>query len=158
FTQTKRGIATRAGAENERALMLTGYSPSRLAGLAWMVAAAVGGIAAILASPATSLDPTTYVLIIVPVLAVALIGRLDRIGVAVVSGLALGAMETVLAYLTGKSWWPSWAVNGVGYALPFIIIVVVLFLVGKRVPTRGTVGSVSLPIVPVPRVRPLPAV
>ncbi len=157
FTQTKRGIATRAGAENERALMLTGYSPSRLAGLAWLVAAAVGGVAAILASPATSLDPTTYVLIIVPVLAVALIGRLDRIGVAVVSGLALGALETVLAYLTGKTWWPSWAVNGVGYALPFIIIVVVLFLAGKRVPTRGTVGAVSLPIVPVPRIRPLPA-
>jgi branched-chain amino acid transport system permease protein len=158
FTQTKVGIATRAGAENERALVVAGYSPSRLAGVAWMVAAAVGGVAAILASPATSLDPTTYVLIIVPVLAVALIGRLDRIGVAVIAGLALGALETVLAYLTGKTWWPSWAANGVGYALPFIIIVVVLFLVGKQVPTRGTVGSMSLPIVPIPRVRPLPAV
>ena len=138
FTQTKQGIATRAGAENERALILAGYSPSRLAAIAWMLAAAIGGITAILASPATSLDPTTYVLIIVPVLAVALIGRLDRIGVAVVSGLALGALETALAYLTGKPWWPSWAVNGLGYALPFVIIVIVLFIAGKRVPARGT--------------------
>ena len=157
FTQTKHGIATRAGADNERALILAGYSPSRLAAVAWMVAAAVGGIAAILASPATGLDPTTYVLIIVPVLAVALIGRLDRIGVAVVSGLALGALETALAYLTGKTWWPAWAANGVGYALPFVIIVIVLFVAGKRVPARGTVGTVGLPLVPVPRVRPLPA-
>ncbi len=158
FTQTKQGIATRAGAENERALILAGYSPSRLAAIAWMLAAAIGGITAILASPATSLDPTTYVLIIVPVLAVALIGRLDRIGVAVVSGLALGALETALAYLTGKPWWPSWAVNGLGYALPFVIIVIVLFIAGKRVPARGTVGTVGLPLVPIPRVRPLAAV
>ena len=57
FTQTKRGIATRAGAENERTLTLTGYSPSRLAGLAWLVAAAVGGVAAILASPGAQPRP-----------------------------------------------------------------------------------------------------
>lgn len=155
FTQTKLGIATRAGAENERALILTGYSPSRSAAIAWMVASVIGGIAAILATPTTSLDPTTYVLFIVPVLAVALVGRLDRIAVAVVAGFALGALQSILTYLTGKTWWPSWAVNGVGDALPFVIIVVVLFIVGKRIPARGSVGTVRLPIVPIPRIRPL---
>jgi branched-chain amino acid transport system permease protein len=156
FTQTKLGIATRAGAENERALILAGYSPSRSAAIAWVVASTIGRIAAILATPTTSLDPTTYVLFIVPVLAVALVGRLDRIAVAVVSGFALGALQSILTYLTGKTWWPSWAVNGVGDALPFVIIVIVLFVVGKRIPARGSVGTVRLPIVPIPRIRPLP--
>ena len=44
FTQTKQGIATRAGAENERALIFAGYSPSRSAAIAWMVAATTGGL------------------------------------------------------------------------------------------------------------------
>ncbi len=77
---------------------------------------------------------------------------------AVGAGLALGALQSILTYLTGKTWWPSWAVNGVGDALPFVIIVIVLFVVGKRIPARGTVGTMRLPIVPIPRVRPLPAI
>jgi branched-chain amino acid transport system permease protein len=109
----------------------------------------------ILAAPAIGgLDPTSYMLYVVPALAVALVGRLTSIGVACAAGLALGALQQILLFLTTKSWWPSWAQAGVGDAIPFLIVVVALFLLGRGIPERGARDAGVLPPVRVPRLRP----
>lgn len=155
FRFTRLGIATKAGAEDEQALRLMGYAPDRLAALVWGATGFVSGLIVILAAPAIGgLDPTSYMLYVVPALAVALVGRLTSIGVACASGLVLGALQQILLFLTTKSWWPSWAQAGVGDAIPFLVVVVALFFLGRGIPERGARESGTLPRVVVPRLRP----
>ena len=87
---TRSGIATRAAAGNEKGAILLGYSPDRLALANWVLSAVLAGMAGILVSPVTGLDPVRFTLFIVPALGAALLGNLTSIPVAVAAGLLLG--------------------------------------------------------------------
>ena len=149
------GLATRAAAQDERGAVLMGYSPDRLAAVTWVLAAMIGGATAIVTAPTVGLDPVSWTLIVVPALACALAGRLTSVGVAAAAGLALGAVESHLTLLSTRSWWPDWASVGVAQSLPLVLIVVVLFLTGDRLPTRGAVHGDPLPPVVPTRPRPV---
>ncbi len=154
FRFTRIGLATRASAESERTIALARYSPQLLAGATWLLSGVVVGSIGILVSPTTVLNPLTYALAIVPALAAALIGRLQSIAITVAAALALGAFQSVVGFQTTKTWWPSWAVTGLSDAVPFIVIIIVLFLVGGSLPTRGDAEADPLPPVIRPRNRP----
>jgi branched-chain amino acid transport system permease protein len=151
---TRTGLATRAAAESGRGAILLGYSPDRLAAATWVLAAVVGGTVAVLVSPTVGLEPVSWTLMVVPGLACALVGRLTSVGIACVAGLALGAIESEITLLSARDWWPDWATVGVAEAVPLLVIVAVLFLLGRRLPDRGSAGADPLPPVPTPRVRP----
>ena len=154
FRFTRLGLAIRASAENERAVGLARYSPQLLAGTTWVLSSTVVGAVIILSSPTVILNPLTYVLAIVPALAAALIGRLSSIGITVSAALALGVMQSIVVFQASKTWWPDWAVSGLGDAVPFVIIVLALFFVGDALPSRGAVESDPLPEVFRPKMRP----
>ena len=147
FRFTRYGLATRAGAENEVALGLTGYSPNMLAAGAWVLSAASTGLMAILAAPSIGLNPTRLTLLVVPALAVALLARLSSLAVACAGGLTLGALQSELSYLSSRDWWPAWAQVGLTDAIPFAVIVLALFVVGRGLPERGALVSEPLPTV-----------
>jgi branched-chain amino acid transport system permease protein len=151
---TRTGLATRAAAESGRGAILLGYSPDRLAAATWVLAAVVGGTVAVLVSPTVGLEPVSWTLMVVPGLACALVGRLTSVGIACVAGLALGAIESEITLLSARDWWPDWATVGVAEAVPLLVIVAALFLLGRRLPDRGSAGADPLPPVPTPRVRP----
>ncbi len=151
FRYTRLGLATRAAAENERAASLARYSPQLLAGTTWMISSTVVSVIAILASPFLGLTTVGFLLLVVPALACALVGRLSSIGIVVVSGLGLGALQSEITYLGTKSWWPDWARTGFTDAVPFLVVIVALFLVGRSLPSRGAVESDPLPEVVIPR-------
>jgi ABC-type branched-subunit amino acid transport system ATPase component/branched-subunit amino acid ABC-type transport system permease component len=155
FRWARWGLATSAAAENERATSLAGYSPQLLAASTWILSSVVAGGLGILVSPATPLNSGTYSLAIIPALAAALIGRLRSIGITAAAGLALGSFQSLVTFQTGKPWWPKWAVTGLGDAVPFLFIIVGLFVWGDRLPTRGSILAPRLPAVPrqVPKVR-----
>ena len=154
FRFTRLGLAIRASAENERAVGLARYSPQLLAGTTWVLSSTVVGAVIILSSPTVILNPLTYVLAIVPALAAALIGRLSSIGITVSAALALGVMQSIVVFQASKTWWPDWAVSGLGDAVPFVVIVLALFFVGDALPSRGAVESDPLPEVFRPKMRP----
>ena len=145
FRFSRNGLATRAAAENELGASLSGFSPDFLAGTTWVLASTLTGLMVILASPTTGLNPINYALYVVPALAVALVGRLSSISIACAAGLLLGAFQSEVTFLTSKSWWPNWAVNGLGDAVPFLLVVGALFLLGTRLPTRGAITVNDLP-------------
>jgi branched-chain amino acid transport system permease protein len=153
FKLTRLGIATRAGAQNERALRLMGFSPDRLAAIVWAAATGLGGLVVILAEPQVGLNPLIYTWAVIPALAVALIARLTSFGVACAAGLGLGSFQALVTFLAAKSWWPHWAITGVQDAVPFLIIVVALFIFGGRIPARGSLDQIRLPKVTVPKLR-----
>ncbi|MBD0860424.1 ABC transporter permease [Gordonia sp. zg691] len=156
FRLTTLGVATRAGSEDELAARLSGYSPDRLAGIVWALTGAATGLIVILASFTIGLTETSYTFFVIPALAVALVGRLTSFGIACAAGLVLGAFQSVITWLTTKDWWPEWAQAGLGDALPFVIVVIALFLLGGRIPSRGSIGEVKMPAVRIPRIRLVP--
>jgi branched-chain amino acid transport system permease protein len=153
---TRTGLATRAAAQSERGAVLLGYSPDRLAAVTWVLAAVVGGSVATLVAPTTGVDPVSWTLLVVPALACALLGRLTSVGVACGAGLALGAVQSEITYLSSRPWWPTWASVGVAQSIPFLVIVIALFVLGRRLPDRGSIVVDPLPAVVVPRPRPVP--
>ena len=154
FRFTRLGLATRAAAENERAASLARFSPQFLAATTWLISSTVVGLLFILASPSTGLNAVGFTLVVVPALACALVGRLTYIGVVIAAGLALGAIQSEATLLGTKTWWPMWAKTGIGDAVPFLVVIGVLFLSGRSLPSRGSVEADPLPEVVLPRNRP----
>ncbi|MDH3755820.1 MAG: branched-chain amino acid ABC transporter permease, partial [Acidimicrobiia bacterium] len=110
---TRFGVATRAAAENEKGAVLMGYSPSALAAGNWVLASLVAAIFGILTAPISGLTPITYTLLVVPGLAVALIGRLRSFFYTAIAGLALGMFQSELLRIQRWGWFPEWAKTGV---------------------------------------------
>ncbi|MGH1561651.1 ABC transporter permease [Mumia sp. DW29H23] len=154
---TRWGTATRASSEDETAVALTGYAPDRLAAVVWTVTGAATGLVAIMASPTVGLDPLSYTFYVLPGLAAALVARLRSVMVACVAGLAIGIFQSLLLMMSTYAFWPTWAQAGFGDTVPFLIVVVALFVVGKSVPARGGVVTTKMPAVRPPSLRPVPA-
>ncbi|MGY1652382.1 ABC transporter permease [Geodermatophilus sp. SYSU D01119] len=148
---TASGRATRAASENERGAVLMGFSPDRLALIALVLASLVSTMAVVMGGSLTGLSPANYTLLVVPALAVVLIARLESIGLAVAGAIGLGIIQSELSLLATRSWWPQWAQSGLDQVLPFLLVMVILFAFGKRLPARGSLQSVRLPDVVVPR-------
>lgn len=143
FRFSQFGIASRAAAESERASVLLGYSPDRIALVNWMLATVVAGLAGILIAPITTLSPQTYTLFIVPALGAALLARLTSFWVTAIGALLIGVLTSEVTKLQSTfDWLPR---TGLQSALPFIIIVVVMFTLGRTVPTRGTIFTLPAP-------------
>jgi branched-chain amino acid transport system permease protein len=154
---TRAGVATRAAAENERAALLTGLNPDRLAATAQVMAVGVGTVAVILGSALTGLNPENYTLLVVPALAVLLVARMESVGVLVAAALILGIFQSIIGLLVTKPWWPVWAQSGFDQLIPFAVVMVILFVLGRRLPSRGSLQTIRLPDVVPARFRPVPA-
>ncbi len=137
FRYTRFGLATRAAAENEKGATLLGLSPDRLAAVNWVLATVIAGATGILVGPITALDPVNYTLLVVPALGAALVGRFTSFGWTVAAALLTGVIQSeITTYQTEFSWLPR---TGSREAVPFLVIVLALALLGKRLPTRGAV-------------------
>ena len=148
------GLRTRAGAENEKGVVLLGRSPDVPAALSVVLASVVTGLLAILAAPLLQLEPMVFTLgFLVPALGAALLGGFRSIGVTVAAGMAIGMVQSTFTILQGDvSWFPEY---GAREGLPFVVIVIAMVLRGDRLPDRGTVDTWRLPSVPPSQVTPL---
>ncbi len=152
---TRFGLATRAAAEDEKGAVLIGLSPERLAAVNWMISAVLAAAVGILAATINaSIDPTTITLLIVPALGAALVGGLTSFGVTVAAAFAIAGAQALLQFLAATtSWFPradGAPMPGLKEALPLLVIIVVLFVRGDRLPTRGARAQGRLPFAPAP--------
>src|SRR3954447_1779517 len=150
------GLSIRAAAENERAASFARLSPQRLGMVTWVLATVFMSFIAIMAGPAIGiLTPSNLTLLVVPALAGALVARLQSIWLALLGSLGLGVLQSELQFLSStKDWWPEWGKQGLSDAVPFLVIVIVLFILGRSIPMRGEDIRSSLPPVIIPRNRP----
>jgi ABC-type branched-subunit amino acid transport system ATPase component/ABC-type branched-subunit amino acid transport system permease subunit len=141
YRLTPFGLATRAAAESEAGALVSGLSPDRIALANWAISSVVAGVAGILIAPLVPLVPGSYTLFIVAALAAAVVGRLVALTPAVITGLALGALESVAVDLNvSYGWFPA----GAGQVLPLVIVLVMLVARGKTLPSRGAVSRLTL--------------
>jgi len=140
---TPFGLKTRAAAENEKGAVLVGVSPERLAVLNWVLATVLAGLAGILILPITALNPVIYTLFIVPALGAALVGRFTSFTIASLAALLIGiAISEISKLQLDFSWLPD---TGLKEAVPFLVILGAVTLLGRRIPSRGTIEDVGLP-------------
>jgi ABC-type branched-subunit amino acid transport system ATPase component/branched-subunit amino acid ABC-type transport system permease component len=156
FQRTTFGLATRAAATNESMTTLLGYSSQRIAAANWVLASIVGAVTGMLVSPITSVNAAGFTLFVVPALAAVLVGRLNSFAVTAAAGLLLGSLQSMVLLLQREPWFPSWLSTGVREGIPFLAIVVVLFLLGDRLPVRGEITAGHLPVALPPRRRLVP--
>jgi len=113
-----------------------------------VISAVVAGLAGILIAPITPLVPYSYTLFIVPALAAAIVGGFQNVGVAVGAGLAIGMLQSETTYLkTQHTWLPS---SGLAELIPLLLIVVVLVVRTKPLPSRGEIVRTALARAPRP--------
>jgi ABC-type branched-subunit amino acid transport system ATPase component/branched-subunit amino acid ABC-type transport system permease component len=156
FRFTRFGLITRAAAETEKGAYVSGIAPDRLAAANWMISAAVGGISGILIAPIVPLVPISYTLFIVPALAAAILGRFQHLLPAVVGGLAIGMIQSEMTYLRGQHHWlPA---SGLPELVPLVLILLVLVVRARPLPTRGALIQQTLGRAPRPQRVAAPAV
>jgi len=97
---------------------LLGLPVRRLAVGVWAVGGALGALAMLLVSPGRSTQVTTLSLLVVPALAAALLAQFRHYWRAVVAGLAIGAVQGVLAYYN--------SVRSFQTAIPFVAMLALL--------------------------------
>lgn len=146
---TRFGLLTRAAAETEKGAFVSGISPDRIAGANWMISAAVAAVSGILIAPIVPPTPIGYTLFIVPALAAAILGQFQYMVPAVLGGLAIGMLQSELTYLQGQhDWLPS---AGIAELIPLVLILLVLVVRAKPLPSRGVVILQTLGRAPRPR-------
>jgi branched-chain amino acid transport system permease protein len=153
YRWTSFGIRTRASAENEVSAMYVGLFPQSLSLINTLMGSVIAGMLGVLAAPLITLNSTTFPLLVVPALAAALFARFTSFGIACAVGLALGALQNVIYYLSTLSWFPTSngsAIGGVNDLVIFLLIVLAMFWMGGKLPGRGDLVEQRLPEVPKP--------
>ena len=151
FQRTRFGLATRAAAENEKGAVVLGFSPDFLAGANWVLSTLIAGMLGILvASVDSTIEPIVLPALIVPALTAALVGSFSSFGRTTLAAFVLGMQVPLILYLgTNKSWFPksgNLPLPGVEYLLPVLVIVIVLYVAGNALPTRGRDHSGPPPV------------
>lgn len=146
---TRFGLNTRAASDSERGAVISGLSPDRIAAMNWMLSAVVCGIAGILIAPIVPLVPIQYTLFIVPALATALLGGFERLGPVVMGGFAIGMLQSETLFLRAQhEWLPG---SGLAELVPLVLILIVLVVRARPLPSRGVIVGHDLAAAPKPR-------
>lgn len=150
FNYSRFGLATRAADENEKGATLLGYNPQLLAGLNWVLSSVLAGIAGILFLHRT--QPNQFILFVVAALGAALVGNLTSIVGAVAGGLGLGMLSSAGVQVTNYDWWPEFLPgNGIRQFMPLLVIILVLYIRGNKLPVRGSISIGRQPSAPATR-------
>jgi branched-chain amino acid transport system permease protein len=93
FQFTDIGLDMRGAAQNRRGAALRGVDPDRTTALAWIIGGAFAGLAGILLAGATTLDPFSISLGVLPAFVAALIGGLESMPGVCVGAAIVGIVE-----------------------------------------------------------------
>lgn len=132
---TRFGLALTAVHENPVVAASAGWSPDRVAVIAWMLGSALSGAAVILVVPLSGLTVNAAITLIIPALAAALVGRFESFPLALLGALVIGVGESLVSLYIGGAGWTE--------AAPLIVVIVVLLLRGSSLPGRSA-GIVRL--------------
>jgi len=96
FARTKLGLGMRAITQNVYAARLMGVPVASVLSVAWGIGVLLGGVAAILSAPVTSMTPNMMDTIIVYAFVAAIVGGFGSLAGAIVGGLILGIVNSFI--------------------------------------------------------------
>lgn len=122
--RTDSGLALRAMSEDDEVAVLHGVRPIRLAALAWAAAGLGSGVAGILVSHISTLDPVSLTFQTVPAFVGAAAGVLRRFGIAYLGAIGLGVLYGVLSAYTAQP--------GIREVVAFVLLAGTLLVLSSR--------------------------
>ena len=140
LNRTRSGKSMRAYSDNEDLALLSGINPDRVVMIAWILSATLATIAGTLYGLDKSFKPFTYLSILLPIFASAIVGGLGNPLGAIAGGFTIAfsevsitfAYKKFLTYLVPESWAPESLVQLLStdykHAVSFVILVLVLLL------------------------------
>jgi branched-chain amino acid transport system permease protein len=126
FKYSSWGVSMRASAEDGETAALMGIRLGRVSALAWAVAGALAGVAALflVGSPTPGVSPSAYT-VALRAFPAAILGGLDSTGGALVGGLLIGLAESFAAGYQDQLLFLG---RGFGDVVPYIVMIVVLLV------------------------------
>ncbi len=128
YRSSQFGIQTEAVSESERSAAAVGISPNRIAVLNWSLGSAIACIGGILVVPVMTLQVTAMTSLVLAALAAALAADFKSFPIATATGYLLGMGQALIGRF--------WDQQGVGQSLPFLLIIMLLVIRGRSIPTR----------------------
>lgn len=116
FRYSMTGIAMRAVAQNRLAAQLMGINVNRINAIGWGLGTALAAVTGILIAPLNYLDPTMMGDVMLKAFAAAVLGGFTSMPGAVVGGLVLGILDSVIGF----------QVSELRTTIAFLLIVLVL--------------------------------
>ncbi|MCP5031806.1 MAG: branched-chain amino acid ABC transporter permease [Actinomycetia bacterium] len=124
LTKTKIGLAFRAVSSNTESARLVGVRVGRTLMFGWALAAAFGTLGGSLVAPKLFLQPNMMATLLIFSFAAATIGGLDSLGGAVVGGIGIGLIQSLLVGYLGDY---DSAFTILSLAVAFVVILIVLW-------------------------------
>ena len=136
--RTRVGVSMRAVVQGSTLLSLCGRNPNTVRALAWIIGTAFAAIAGLLIAPSVNLDPEVLTLLVVQSYAAAALGLFKNIGWTFAGGLVIGVLSSVATYYATSNAF----LNDLAPGLPFVILLVVLFVLPRgRLPRPGLIAE-----------------
>ncbi len=138
--KTRTGKSMRAYSDNEDLALLSGVSPEKVVAVTWLIVGALAAVAGTLYGLDKSYKPFTFLALLLPIFAAAIIGGLGNPLGAIVGGFVVAFSEVFLtypyrkflAYLGPEGWRPDGLMQFLStdykFAVSFFILVVVLLV------------------------------
>ncbi|MEM7338262.1 MAG: branched-chain amino acid ABC transporter permease [Actinomycetota bacterium] len=124
LTRTKIGLAFRAVSSNAEAARVVGVRVGRTLAFGWALATAFGTLGGVLVAPKLFLQPNMMVTLLIFALAAATVGGLDSLTGAVVGGVVIGLIQSLLVGYLGDI---DTAFTVLSLGVAFVVIVIVLW-------------------------------
>jgi branched-chain amino acid transport system permease protein len=125
FRYTRVGLAMRAVAFDQEVALAQGVSVGMVFMLSWAIAGALATIAGVFVSTGAGVDQQLWI-IALKALPVIILGGLDSLGGAVIAGLAIGVVESLVATY-GPDIAP-WLGGEFALVTPYLVMMVVLLV------------------------------
>lgn len=138
LNRTRTGKSMRAYSDNEDLALLSGINPERVVTITWILTATLATIAGTLYGLDKSYKPFTFLQLLLPIFAAAIVGGLGNPLGAIAGGFVIAfseigvtfAYRKFLAYLLPEAWEPEGLVQLLStdykFAVSFVILVLVL--------------------------------
>ncbi|MEC7243425.1 MAG: branched-chain amino acid ABC transporter permease, partial [Pseudomonadota bacterium] len=140
LNRTKTGKSMRAYSDNEDLALLSGINPERVVLITWIITGALAALAGTLYGLDKSYKPFTYLSLLLPIFASAIVGGVGSPVGAIAGGYVIAfsellvtfAYKKVLSYLTFENWVPEGLVQLLStdykIAVSFVILLIVLLI------------------------------
>jgi ABC-type branched-subunit amino acid transport system ATPase component/branched-subunit amino acid ABC-type transport system permease component len=154
-TRTRLGLQMRATVDRPALATLRGVDTNRTSSAAWILGLFITGLAGVIASPLAAFGVTNennYNLLLIVAASAAVIGSLRSIPLAFLGGMVVGIAQNLAnGYITDlprilpSHWEISNYIPNLGSAVPFFLLFVFMFLLGRDRSRRATTVGGEVP-------------
>jgi ABC-type branched-subunit amino acid transport system ATPase component/branched-subunit amino acid ABC-type transport system permease component len=138
---TRLGLEMRAVVDGHALATIRGVSRPRVSRLAWTLSFSSAALVGVCGSISLGLDPNSYLLLLFIAAAAAIIGGMRSVPWAFGGALLLGVAQNLVSGYLQRG--PLAKINGLGSAVPFVVLLVGLYVISRRRTRVAGTGSTA---------------